>query len=317
MEKSDITFVVQGPVLIKNDLNLTKLCLDSVRKFFPSSKIILSTHLNELTEGLDFDECIFNDKFLDEKIIENDKIGNIATYNLQLVSTLEGLKRAKTTYSIKLRSDMVLLNDNLHWLLKNRPVSSDNEFSLTEELVIVLNWASVNPTQFLKLLHHPSDQVFAGKTSDLCRIWDCPTYPLEYIRWFSDHELPLAAQHGGSLVRYRFEAWLWYNFVKPHSKNQFNNSYDFNSELLNESQAFLSNNLMIVNLRMAGVKSLKNSSPALSSKVKMYTYNDWVTLSRQYGIKSKYSFFDFETILVSFARYILKKTGNTKYVFPD
>jgi hypothetical protein len=317
MEKSDITFVVQGPIIIKDNVNLAKVCLESVRKFFPSSKIILSTHLSECTDGLDFDECVINSRHLDERIIENDKSGQIATFNLQLASSFEGLKRVITPYSIKLRSDMVLLNDNLYWLLNNRPDSNINRFTLTDELVITLNWAAVNPTKFLKLLHHPSDQIFAGKTSDLYRIWDCPQYPLEYVRWFYDYDYPLGAQHGGTLVKYRFEAWLWYNFVKVKTKYPFNNSYSFSSDLLDESQGFMGNNLMIVNLRMAGVRSLKNLAPQLSSKVKMFTYNDWVKLSRKYGIKSQYKYFDLETIVVTLVRFILKITRNKKYVFPD
>ena len=317
MEKSEITFVVQGPIIIKDDVNLAQVCLESVRRFFPTSKIILSTHQGEPTEGLDFDECIVNSKYLDKVIIENDRDGHIATYNLQLASTFGGIKLVKTPYSIKLRSDMVLLNDNLYWLLRNRPDPSDNGFTLTEELVIILNWASVNPTKFLRLLHHPSDQIFAGKTCDLYKIWNCPEYPLDYMRWFYDHEYPLNAQHGGLLVKYRFEAWLWYNFIKANTKHPFNNSYEFSPPLLEESEAFMGNNLMIVNLKMAGVISLKNATPRLNSKVKMYTHNDWVKLSRRYGIKSKYKIFDLETNFVSFTRFVLRLIKNKKFVFPD
>jgi hypothetical protein len=317
MNKSQITFVVQGGISIKDGVNLTESCLKSIRRFFPESRIILSTDLGEDTLNLDIDECVYS-AHLDKLVIENDRTGHIMSANLQIITTFEGLKRVKTPYAIKIRSDMVLKNDNLLQLMRNRPSRNFvNKFKVCEEFVIILNWSAVNPNYYLKLLHHPSDQLFAGKTSDLLAIWNCPKYPIEYMRWYSNYDYPSGARHGNSLVKFRCETWIWYNYIKNNSNLEFDNSYDFNTELLEESQAFIGNNLMIVSSKLAGVQSLKNPPNAISSKVKMFTYYDWLGLSRKYKNKIKLNTFDWESIYIYIIRRMLKIFGYERFVFSD
>jgi|688.fasta_scaffold168966_2 hypothetical protein len=317
MNKSEITFVVQGKVLLKDGVNLTELCVKSIRRFFPESRIILSTDIGEDTLNLDVDECVYSMQS-DKVVIENDRVGNIMPANLQIVTTFEGLKRVKTPYAVKIRSDMVLKNDNLLWLMRNRPRRNlINKFKVCEQFVIILNWSAVNPSYYLKLLHHPSDQLFAGKTSDLLAIWNCPEYPVEYMRWYSNHDYPSGARHGNSLVKFRCETWIWYNFIKKYSNLDFNNSYDYNPELLEESQGFIANNLMIVGSKLAGVQSLKNPPNTINSKVKMFTYYDWLKLSRTYNNKIKLNIFDWESIYIYFVRLMLRVIGYPRFVFSE
>lgn len=99
----DITIVVQGAI----HPQFTPLCLKSIAKYLPKSKVILSTWKNEESkvekmsgEGILFNQVIFNDdpgmsgyrvRFdvqIDKKIPDNT--------NRQIVSTINGLKAVKT-----------------------------------------------------------------------------------------------------------------------------------------------------------------------------------------------------------------------------
>jgi hypothetical protein len=237
--------------------------------------------------------------------------------NLQIATTIAGLRAVKTEYAIKIRSDMFVENRNLLHLLQNRPKRLKTKgLTLTEELVLVLNWSTVDPRRYLKLAHHPSDQLFAGKTTDLLAIWDVPSYPIEFMRWFDRYPYPIGAQHGGSLVKYRCEAWIWMNFARSAIRYPLDTSYDFSDEILNESVRLMVHNLQVVSSRMAGVKSLKNIEPALSSRIKMITYLDWVRLARKNGVHANFARLDFDSFRILAYRVIVDFFNWSDFVFP-
>jgi hypothetical protein len=89
---TDLTFVVQGPVIWKDNRNLTADCVISIRNFYPSSRIIFSTVYGTLTDNLDFDLLVLN-KFNEPIFIENDRVGNIFSVNLQISSASTGLRK--------------------------------------------------------------------------------------------------------------------------------------------------------------------------------------------------------------------------------
>ena len=109
-----ISFVMQGP--IHKEKNVTKNCCKSIRKFFPESKIILSTWKGSNSDDLD----------IDEKIESEDPGSNIFYYNnhklennvnRMLRSSLNGLLAVNSEYSVKLRSDNYLQSNSLSNLL--------------------------------------------------------------------------------------------------------------------------------------------------------------------------------------------------------
>lgn len=57
-----ITFVVQGPVQASASrqqiAGITEQCLNSIRRFFPKSTIILSTWKGQPLDGLDYDQVL-------------------------------------------------------------------------------------------------------------------------------------------------------------------------------------------------------------------------------------------------------------------
>jgi hypothetical protein len=316
VSEEELTFVVQGPVLIKEGKNLASLCLESIRLNFPKSRIIFSTHKGMPTEGLQFDTLIVNETN-DVQIIENDRVGNTMTMNLQASSTISGLAEVQTEYAVKIRSDMEVKNRNILRLLANRPRRDlIPNLTLTDELVIVLNWSTVNPTKYLKLPHHPSDHFFAGRTTDLKSIWNVPKYPLEFMRWFESQPYPTGAQHGDSLTRYRCETWIWMNFIKNSLAEPLDSSYTFSEKILDESIRFMFHNLEIVSARMAGVESLKNAEPRIGSRAKMVTHLDWVYLARKNGVETSLLRLDFDSIKVHFFRLFVDLFKRDDLIFP-
>ncbi len=106
-----ITFVVQGPVQASASrqqiAGITEQCLNSIRRFFPKSTIILSTWKGQPLDGLDYDQLLelddpgANTVFYDGQPI---KLNN----NRQMYSTHMGLKAVQTPYAVKLRTDNLL-----------------------------------------------------------------------------------------------------------------------------------------------------------------------------------------------------------------
>ena len=140
IDTSKLTFIFQGPVINKTEF---KKSINSVRKFFPKSKIILSTWKGQNFDTLDVDHLLLNDDpgpgpydSLNNKIRKN----NI---NRQLISTLNGLKNVKTIYSIKIRTDLFFTSDNLLNLLMNIEKIKNDFFFKSK--IIVLSDFSMNP----------------------------------------------------------------------------------------------------------------------------------------------------------------------------
>ena len=311
---SDLSFVVQGPILYSNGISLAELSIKSIREHFPNSEVILSSHKGSDVSHLNYDKLALTekDKFL---LVENDKFGNFMNTNNQIRTTQAGLDLATRPYVVKIRSDMLVENSNILTLLNNRPIRSKSRKIITREPVIVLNWSTVNPDAFLRLLHHPSDQLHAGATEDVRSIWSCPPYPVAYMRWFESHPYPKDAQHGDYLQRYRSESWIWYNYVKNYCRFPFPDSYSFSKELMNESRILLASNLMVVSSKMAGVKSSKNAEPSWQSQVKMLSYFDWLHFAKNQGIRMPRFFFDSLSIKVYLIRILLKLAKKESLVF--
>ncbi len=112
-DDADLSFVIQGPVQAAPDRpqaeGITAQCLASVRKFFPRSRIILSSWEGQHVAGLDFDELVLSPD--PGPVILRGPEGPLWKENLnrQLVSTRNGLRQVKTRRDCKLRSDMRLL----------------------------------------------------------------------------------------------------------------------------------------------------------------------------------------------------------------
>ena len=138
ISENEITFVIQGPIIKANDAtnkssdfnrkfteghikedDVTKKSCESIRKYFPKSKIILSTWENSNSEDLNIDMKIESiDPGASNYYYKDQKIKKLNNINRMLVSSYKGLISVKTKFSVKLRSDMYFQSNNLLKLLE-------------------------------------------------------------------------------------------------------------------------------------------------------------------------------------------------------
>ncbi|ENM3849535.1 WavE lipopolysaccharide synthesis family protein [Vibrio cholerae] len=170
-----ITFVVQGPVQASASrqqiAGITEQCLNSIRRFFPKSTIILSTWKGQPLDGLDYDQVLelddpgANTVFYDGLPI---KLNN----NRQMYSTHMGLKAVKTPYAVKLRTDNLLTGRQfveLYEQYADLPRAQNYQFLTQRVLTSSTFFISSHyghPVHF-----HKSDLFDFGLTQDLLTIW--------------------------------------------------------------------------------------------------------------------------------------------------
>jgi hypothetical protein len=176
VSNADITVVVQGPVQTFRDREqeegITQKCLESVRRHLPGAHIVLSTWPEQDLEGLDYDELVISpDPGPNIRYFKANGEPQLFNNNRQIVSTKEGLKRVRTPYAIKLRSDNFLTSTNFVELQSRYPARSEN-FRFLQERVVVSNVFTRKYAKGFPVAHHLSDFFYFGRTEDLISLWD-------------------------------------------------------------------------------------------------------------------------------------------------
>jgi hypothetical protein len=286
--QNQITFVVQGPVLHPTKgVGGTKGLIESIRRHYPKSKIVLSTWTGESVEGIDADKIVFSKDpgsfpgVLDGKLIPN----NI---NRQIQSTQAGLQVVQTEYSVKLRSDLVMTRPQALKVLAHRPPRLHaSPYVVTREYVAVVDFTSINPKKRSPLVFHPCDWIYGGRTEDLRSIFQIPFMKLEDAVYF-EKQSPLIWEkvRGGQLSKYRPEAYIWGSFLASKGVQIPASSYEFSSKWTQLSEDYMIHNLMIVSLSQFGFVSFKYPQALFQSKSwnmlfrfqYVYTYYEWRNL---------------------------------------
>ena len=298
MLSKEITFIIQGPTYGKDGEKYAFHSSNSIRKFFPDSTIILSTWSNQNLEQINYDKLLLNiDPGAEIAIDQSKTLNNV---NRQIVSTFAGLKESKTKYSIKIRSDLVLTNDNLIKVLKLRPKKIEQmPLDLLKEYVLVSNVTSINPKSRLVLPHHPCDWIYAGLTEDLYKIWNIDPMPKNWFRYFENNPWPTEAWHETNyLSLFRPESYIWSAFLKKQTKISFMSSFDNSKKNLELSERYLALNLMILKNKTLGIKSLKNKITNITL-LPSYTEKEWKLMASKYGRKSDLKISEVDHLLIS------------------
>ena len=289
----EITFVLQGPII--QEKNVTKRSCESIKKYFPESKIILSTWKNSNSNNLNFDEKIETEDpgannyyyFNNYKILNN--------INRMITSSYNGLISVKTKYSIKLRSDMYLQSNNLLKLLGIVNTSSCNY--ARKKIIIPSNMAT-NPDRELKLLFHPSDCFFAGLSEDLIDLFDIPLMNSEQMTYFKNHKSQ-NFQKSPILARYTCEQYLFYSFIKKKINFNFENAFDYSEKNKSIHDKVFSDLFLMFRNTKIGVNGYKYPISFFSSSLYIaYTENEF------YKISGRKKLLDFERLLSNFIRFL-------------
>lgn len=178
ISKKDITFVVSGKVDHEKKIS-TESGLRSIKKYFPESKIILSTWNGENVDVLN--------KYCDEVILLEEPQGE-ASINKQQFAVSSGLQKVKTKYAVRFRTDFELTDDRFlefyyYWV--NAFNKCDYRYKTFEQRVLCINKFIHNPELNNNAMTYLlSDCFLFGLTCDLSDIWDGYQAPDEIIRYF-------------------------------------------------------------------------------------------------------------------------------------
>lgn len=287
--EKDITFVIQGAIIENNGVNPTQKLIDSINLFYPDSKIIVSTWFGMLNLVKGY-----------QRGIESEDPGGLSdgkTYlnvNRQIISSLRGIELCESKYCVKIRSDMILINNNL---LKIKDcyekISEGSKF----EPITISNLTSVNHIKCNRLFSL-CDWFYFARTTDLKLIFDIPLYPDEYFYHFSP---PYEFQGNITSQRFNAEQWITINYLKKigYCLNDFDNGFSFNDNLIKINDRAVSSLFFIRNMESLGFRSQKYKVYNFSMKY-MYTEKEWLNLFMQSNgvsftvFKKIYFFLDFE-----------------------
>lgn len=254
----NISVIVQGAI----NKTVTLQCLKSIRKYLPEAEIILSTW-----EGSDVSQlCGLYDILVLNKdpqaVVFDDKKNKLNNLNRILVSSKNGINAATRKYVLRLRSDLVLKNNNILKLTDEFEVRK-KESSLFKNKIFAYEVFSMK-YDFLKenkqrMLFHISDWCHFGLKEDLQEMFNLPLV-----------EEPDFSRHFDVSPKVTFDIYktrLWKmspeqyftsaNAAKVFKGLKFENYLDITPENIRISEDFIINNFRVFSQKEWGIYSLK------------------------------------------------------------
>lgn len=276
IDSSDITFVVQGVICEIN----TKKTIDSIKKYFPSSQIILSTWEGSETAQYNVSEVVLNKDpggFYSDKRIQ--KAPN--NINRQITSTINGLKQVKTKYAFKIRTDFELTGNNFLKFFDNFNVCN-SEYKFFNHKVIACNLSTCNSRKKDKFAYcfHISDFAFFGLTEDLIDLFDIPLVDID-DKIFVEK---------GYFSRFVPEQIIITEWLKKHNfKFNFKCFNDKNKDNIFLTEQVIVNNFILLNYDNFSVYPLKKSlQPPKSMQKYIKDYGRNYTQFEYFELYKKY-----------------------------
>lgn len=274
ISSQQVSVVIQGNIEEK----LTYECLLSVRKYLPMSEIILSTWEGADTSSVTglYDILVINKDpggFLFNKVTQQ-----INNNNRMCLSTQEGLKYCKRKYTLKLRSDLILKNNNI---LKYAYDSyhRTSKYKLFKQRIIANN---IFTFKYEEGEHgerhyrpfHVSDWWFFGLTKDIKLLFDIPlAKEPEFSQYFAIHKFPSGRYHRFPDAKWKFspEQYIQIECIKKHFKDiQCEHILDYNEINIEQSEIFIVNNYQIICPEDSGIYPEKE-------RYKRYNYKNDIT----------------------------------------
>jgi len=284
---SELTFVVQGAISNMKERDNVNALLESIQRYFPESTVVLSTWSKALPVYSRIDEIVFSKD--PGAQITDDKNQIYHNVNRQILSSATGLNLVKTKYAIKVRNDLIFINDNIMtWLgLIVRAQESGDIPKFGRQRILVTDVTSVRPDRYLQLPFHPCDWIYMGTTHDLINLFDIPRYPQEWMRYFEKNPFPVNWPDSNQLSRFPTESYIWSEYIKKYTKINFDHGSDCSQQNLENSRNFFASELVVVPLKNLGIKSLKHNIN-WDRYLPMYDYATWRRISRTGNLFPKF-----------------------------
>lgn len=264
LDKANMTFVVCGRIEHHGQWN-TYRCLNSIRRFFSASRIILATWVGEDIKRLSglYDEVVFCERSCLPKrdiFLQTSKEKKYNTINDQMCLASTAMQRVDTKYAVKFRTDFYLINDNILYFYKKWAALLDKRevgYEVFDARILVSQWHIANPRMNGGASSYMLSDCFQlGLTSDLRRLWSGELIPDEVMNWFEDHpncnwENPDQYNH-----RYNAEQMFFMRVLKkalpnlPYPRWYFDHEKDAYTF---ESEKVLASNVLIGDQRLMGM----------------------------------------------------------------
>tara|TARA_B100000035_G_scaffold315305_1_gene335089 strand:- start:19147 stop:20139 length:993 start_codon:yes stop_codon:yes gene_type:complete len=309
---SDLTFVIQGAV---SDTQSLTRCIQSIKKYFFDSKIILSTWKGSDCSKYDIDNLVLSD---DTNLVEffyknQNTLNNI---NRQIISTRNGLKKSNTKYSVKIRTDIVFKSNKLLKILGGLNTNTCKRFDLKSQIITPIDLC-LNPEKS-KLLYHFNDWIVGGLTEDILKIFDIPLMTKKdliyykdknfnikkiytLINWYEDN-IQYNVLKKYLLARFTPEQYIYKFIVLKKFKNNYADAFFVDNEHLNIHKLFFDNCISKNTISDIDVMNCKHIYNFFTDRTIFYTKSQ---------IENKY--FDFKFYAFKFIGFIKLLLNNVLF----
>lgn len=276
--RDDLSIVIQGPIYNEAGGN-TFDTIRSYREIFPKSHIILSTWIGSKIPR-DFITDIGNMEVVYCIDPGPDQAGDaVVNLNRQIVSTAEGLKRAKTKYVLKTRTDAKISSDIFLHSYKLHLRYQKTGFIFKQPVVIyslsTRNWRK----GFIPHLFHPCDWFYFGLTEDVQRLFDIPLMSHDDLNYFVTHERPRRPSFCGT-ARYTPEQYILVAFL---IKNGHLSQADFEHYAIDSracvglNEKIFKNDFLVLDRGQIDIFSWKYPDPHnLDIQISQLRHAEWV-----------------------------------------
>ena len=284
----DISVVIQGYY----DPNVTCNTIKSIRKYLPGAKIIVSTWKECKCDNVECDLLIQSDDpgARECKLFADVPISNNG--NRQIVSTKEGIKKVNTKYTLKLRSDLVLLGGEL---LNYFDMFSEREeeYSIFSHRIIIGELFTRNEFIYrdpngvkhrIPKPFHPSDWFYFGYTEDIRHMYDnvdlIPEREMaEYTCKYPDRVKKNKYKYSW---RYTTEQHILLGCIrKKYGNIRFDDWTDWNEENIAFSEKIMMNNFTILNFCQHRILNMKYTPESFANSGVYYKEKALMTNKQQ------------------------------------
>ncbi len=275
----ELSIIVQGPTRLKDTKAALMVCR-SARQVFPNSEIIVSCWIDDDVAGIN----LYADKLVQSTDPGGQAHANgMLNVNRQIHSTNAGLKYSKRKYTLKIRSDLLIINTNIvrHFESVRRAFWLKHQ----REPILISNLTTVNP-QYHNRCFALCDWIYFGRTDQIKSLFSIPFYPPEYLDYKVD---------GNTALRYNAEQWIAMNFLMNVNK-QFAfppHGYCADNDIKRLHTEFIGKYFALKSYYALGIKTLKHRISSFNFPI-MYTEREWNN-----EFNNKFKFIDIERLVTT------------------
>jgi hypothetical protein len=205
--------------------------------------------------------------------------------NHQLISVNAGLKKVKHDFVLKIRSDCYLSgNGFLKYYRKFfAPKERNENFSIFDHHVCVLPTFNVRK-KYGDYPFNICDWVQFGSKRDISKLFSIDLWDTYSLKVRCGEKLPRVDDNMG------VEQYIWLACIGKQFPNvTIKNAHDLSGKNIDESEAFLANNFILLPSNFFCVKSMKYSGGSYIGppwkNVSIYSFFEWELLYKKYSNK--------------------------------